>query len=74
VAFSPGAVFVGASVGLVVTPPHRAAAGARDATEQEKMEAFILERVEGGAKLAGTYPPNAETRAAYEVWRKERDL
>ena len=47
---------------------------ARDATEQEKMEAFILQKVEGGAKLAGTYPPNAETKAAFEVWRKERGI
>ena len=29
------------------------------------MEAFILERVQGGAKLAGTYPPNDETKAAF---------
>ena len=33
------------------------------------MEALILARIEGGAKLAGTYPPNAETRAAYEATR-----
>ena len=27
---------------------------------------------EGGAALPGTYPPNAQTRAAYEAWRKAR--
>jgi len=42
--------------------------------EQEKMEVFILERVQGGARLPGTYPPNAETKAAFEVWRKERGV
>jgi hypothetical protein len=47
---------------------------ARDAAEQEKLEAFILQRVEGGARLAGTYPPNAETKAAFEAWRKERGI
>ena len=36
------------------------------------MHSYGIERP--GAKLAGTYPPNAETRAAYEVWRKERNL
>ena len=45
---------------------------ARDATEQEQLEAFILARIEGGAKLAGTYPPNAETRAAYEAARSTK--
>ena len=42
------------------------------AAEQEKMEIFILERVQQDAKLAGTYPPNAETRVAFEAWRKTR--
>ena len=32
----------------------------------------ILARIEGGAKLAGTYPPNAETRAAYEAARSNK--
>lgn len=45
---------------------------ATDAAEQEQLEAFILERIEGGAKLPGTYPPNAETKAAYEAWRERR--
>ncbi len=44
------------------------------AVEQEKMEAFILERVQDGAKLAGTYPPNDETKAAFAAWRKERGI
>jgi len=66
----PGDVMVGDDEGVVVIPRHLADEVARDATEQEKMEAFILERIEGGARLAGTYPPNAETRAAYEAWRK----
>ena len=45
---------------------------AHDAVEQENMEAFILERVRSGAALPGTYPPNAETRAAYEASRKKK--
>ena len=45
---------------------------ATDGAEQEKLEAFVLERIQGGAKLPGTYPPNAETRAAYAEWRKDR--
>ncbi|NPC58972.1 RraA family protein [Caenimonas soli] len=55
-------------------PRHLADEVARDAAEQEKLEAFILERVENGAQLPGTYPPNAQTRADYEVWRKQKGL
>ena len=55
-------------------PRHLADEVAADAAAQETMEAFILERIEGGAKLPGTYPPNAETKAAYEAWRKQRGL
>jgi len=34
----------------------------------------VLERIEGGAKLAGTYPPNADTKAAFETWRKAKGI
>jgi hypothetical protein len=45
---------------------------AKDATEQEIMEEFLSARVEGGAMLRGTYPPNEETLTAYQAWRKQR--
>jgi regulator of RNase E activity RraA len=70
----PGDVIVGDDEGVVVIPQHLADEVAEQAVEQEKMEVFILERVQGGAKLPGTYPPNAETKAAFEVWRKERGV
>ena len=74
VAVYPGDVIVGDDDGVVVIPAHLADEVAAQAVEQEKMEMFILERVQGGAKLAGTYPPNAETKAAFEVWRKEKGV
>ena len=74
VAVWPGDIVVGDDEGVVVIPRHLADEVARDAAEQEKLEAFILERVEQGARLPGTYPPNAETRAAYEAWRKEKGI
>jgi regulator of RNase E activity RraA len=74
VAVYPGDVIVGDDEGVVVVPSHLAEEISRDAIEQEKMEAFVLERVEGGARLAGTYPPNAETRAAFDVWRQAKGI
>jgi len=74
VAVYPGDIMVGDDEGVVVIPRHLADEVAEQAVEQEKMEMFILERVQGGAKLAGTYPPNADTRAAFDVWRKERGI
>ena len=72
VAVYPGDIVVGDAEGVVIVPRHLADEVAADAVEQEKMEAFILERIRNGAALPGTYPPNAETKAAYEAWRNAR--
>jgi regulator of RNase E activity RraA len=72
VAVYPGDVMVGDDEGVVVIPRHLAAEVAADAAAQEEMEAFILQRIEGGAPLRGTYPPDAATIAAYEAWRAGR--
>lgn len=70
VAVYPGDLIVGDADGVVVVPAHLAEEISRDADEQERLEAFVLKRVQDGAKLPGTYPPDAETRAAYAAWRK----
>lgn len=70
----PGDIIVGDAEGVVAIPFHLADEVARDAAEQEKLERFILERVRGGAALPGTYPPNAQTRAAYEEWKKKQGI
>jgi regulator of RNase E activity RraA len=72
VAVYPGDVIVGDNEGVVVVPHHLADEVASDAADQELMEEFILEKIKAGAALPGTYPPNAETRAAYAAWRKKR--
>lgn len=74
VAVYPGDMIVGDEEGVVVIPRHLADEVAVDAVEQEKLEAFVLERIEGGAKLPGTYPPNEDTKAAYASWRKEKGI
>ena len=65
----PGDIIVGDEEGVVVIPRHLADEIARPAAEQEELERFILEKVENGAALPGTYPPNEQTLAEYEHWR-----
>ena len=57
--------------GVVVIPAHMTEDVARDAAAQERIEEFLKSRVEQGAPLFGTYPPNEETKAAYEAWRRQ---
>lgn len=65
----PGDIVVGDEEGVVVIPRYLAAEIAEPAARQEAMERFILSKIEGGAPLRGTYPPNDETLAEYEKWQ-----
>jgi regulator of RNase E activity RraA len=73
VAVYPGDVMVGDGEAVVVIPRHLADEVARDAIEQELLEIFVLQEVEQGRALPGTYPPNAETLVRYREWRSRRD-
>lgn len=73
VAVFPGDVVVGDAEGVVIVPAHLAAEVARDASEQEILEEFVMQEVAGGRPLRGTYPPNADTLARYREWRARRD-
>ena len=66
----PGDIIVGDEEGVIVVPRHLAAEVARPAAEQEDLERFVLEKIEGGAALPGTYPPNDRTLAEYEEWKR----
>lgn len=72
VAVYPGDLLVGDDEGVVVIPRHLAAEVAAEAVAQERREEFILDKVKRGASIIGVYPPNAETLAEYEEWRKHR--
>jgi len=70
VAVFPGDIIVGDEEGVVVIPRHLAAEVAETAAAQEEREIFIMEKIRGGASIVGVYPPNAQTLAEYQEWRK----
>ena len=74
VAVTPGDVIVGDDEGVVAVPAQMAEEVAHLAYEQERREEFFQERVAGGASILGVYPPNDETLAEFEHWRKERGV
>lgn len=69
VAVYPGDVLVGDADGVVCVPRSFVARIARTAEEQERLEEFILARVESGAALRGTYPPDRSVLAQYAAER-----
>jgi regulator of RNase E activity RraA len=64
----PGDVILGDEEAVVVIPRHLAVEVARDAAEQDRLEEFILGKVQQGAALPGTYPPDARTLEEYRAW------
>lgn len=72
VAVFPGDVLVGDGNGVVVIPQAHVQEVADAAIAREEFEVYILERINAGAMLTGTYPPNDATRAAYQEWRTRR--
>ena len=70
----PGDVIVGDGEGVVAIPSQVAEEVAHDTYEQERLEEYIQEKIASGAKILGTYPPNEQTLAEFEVWRKARGV
>lgn len=73
VAIFPGDLIVADRDGAVVIPAAMAEEVLAAATEQERLEGWIMEEVGRGVPLPGLYPANEETRARYEAWRKEQE-
>lgn len=71
VAVFPNDLIVADADGAVVIPAALAEEVAAQGEEQEALEGWIMQQVEGGAKLPGLYPPNAENRARYDASRRE---
>jgi regulator of RNase E activity RraA len=69
VAVYPNDVVVVDEDGAVLIPRNLVEEVAAAATEQERLEAWIMGEVETGRALPGLYPPDAETRKRYEASR-----
>ncbi len=67
----PGDLVMGDANGVVAIPAHVAPEIAETCAERERLEEFVIERVRAGAPLAGTYPPDEATLAAFRAWRDE---
>ena len=72
VAVYPGDIIVGDEEGVVVVPAHLAEQVAQTAAEMEEKEVFITEKIQSGASIVGVYPPDEETLAEYEEWKRKR--
>jgi regulator of RNase E activity RraA len=72
VAVFPGDIIVGDADGVVVIPLKMATEVAQAAAGQEHLEAFLTGLIRDGAALPGTYPPNEQTKAAFEKWKKQQ--
>lgn len=70
VAVLPGDVIVADGDGAAVIPAALVDHVLEVAPEQERLEGWLMQEVKKGALLPGLYPPNAETRARYEAWKK----
>jgi regulator of RNase E activity RraA len=58
--------------GAVVIPAALVDDIVQAAPEQERLESWIMEQVDGGASLPGLYPPNEENKARYEAAKHQR--
>lgn len=72
VAVVPGDALVCDGDGVVVIPRALVEEVAAGAVEQERLEVFVQERIRAGCSVTESYPPDARTLVAYEVWKQER--
>jgi len=69
----PGDVVVGDMDGVIIIPAEIADEIAAEAVEMTAFEDFVIERVRGGQKTLGLYPPTDESNLeVFAAWRKER--
>jgi regulator of RNase E activity RraA len=65
-------VVVGDQEGVVVIPAQIADQVAEEGTAQTLFEDWVEDRVKEGRSIFGLYPPNPETKAEFEAWKKKK--
>ncbi len=70
VAVFPNDVVVVDDDGAVLIPQALVETVAKEGTEQERLEGWIMSEVERGVPLPGLYPPNDEAKARYAATKK----
>jgi len=69
----PGDIVVGDADGVIIIPAGIVEEITADAVEMTVFEDFVQERVRGGQKTFGLYPPTDESNLeVFAAWRKER--
>ncbi len=69
VAVLPGDMAVVDDDGAVIVPASLVDHVAAVAPEQERLEGWIMDEVQAGAKLPGLYPPDAASKVRYEAFK-----
>ena len=72
VAVYPGDIVVGDAEGVVVIPAKIASEVAEEGAAQTIFEDWVEARVKEGRSIFGLYPPNPETKAEFEAWKKKQ--
>lgn len=69
VAVFPGDMIVVDDDGAVLVPAALVEEVAAQATEQERLEGWIMDQVDQGVPLPGLYPPDAGNKAKYDAFK-----
>ena len=72
VAVFPNDVVVADGDGAVLIPAALLDEVIAASVEQERLEGWIMQEVEGGARLPGLYPPDEANKARYEAWKRSQ--
>jgi regulator of RNase E activity RraA len=68
----PGDICVGDGEGVVIIPPASPKRSPSRRPSRDLFETFVIERVRGGQSTFGLYPPDADSKKAFEDWRAKR--
>ena len=72
VAVFPNDIIFADNDGVVVIPTEIASEVAEQCLEQEQIEKFCRLKLDSGATIVGTYPPDEKTMEEYRLWKSDK--